>query len=102
MEELGKDIKDFEVIEPIDENTPGVKTMKMTQEDIDRLNQSMLDWEEERHRQEREAAEKAKEDYIRTIIDPDNPRELTDVLRKIAEELYFLHQNKAERPVYLR
>jgi hypothetical protein len=43
--------------------------------------------------------EKAKQDYIKSFIDPDNPRELTEIFKHIAEELYMLKNSKADREV---
>ena len=46
-----------------------------------------------------DAEEKAKQDYIKSFIDPDNPRELTEIFKHIAEELYMLKNSKADREV---
>lgn len=75
-------------------------TRPLTDEEMNDLQQSIEDWEEERLRQEAEAQEKHKQDYINNIVRPGETTEET--LRRIAETLYYLEQNKAERPVYLR
>lgn len=75
-------------------------TRPMTGKEINDFQQSIKDWEEERRRQEEEAQEKHKQDYINSIVRPGETTEET--LRRIAETLYYLEQNKAERPVYLR
>ena len=75
-------------------------TRPLTDEEMNDLQKSIEDWEEERLRQEAEAQEKHKQDYINNIVRPSETTEET--LRRIAETLYYLEQNKAERPVYLR
>jgi len=57
------------------------------------------DWMEAMRQQEIDAEEKAKQDYIKSFIDPDNPRELTEIFKHIAEELYMLKNSKADREV---
>lgn len=74
-------------------------TRPLTDEEMNDLQKSIEDWEEERLRQEAEAQEKHKQDYINNIVRPGETTEET--LRRIAETLYYLEQNKAERPVYL-
>ena len=98
---LGPEMEELVTVDKL----PSIESRPMSQEKIDALNQSFVNWEEERQRQEQEAAEKHKEDYIRRFINPDKPLELCDlpnIIRKIAEELYRLEQTKAERTVYLR
>ena len=98
---LGPEMKELVTVDKL----PGVEVRPMTQEEIDEWQRGITQWEEERQRQEQEAAEKHKEDYIRRFIDPDKPLELCElpnIIRKIAEELYRLEQTKAERTVYLR
>jgi chromosome segregation ATPase len=57
------------------------------------------DWMKAKRQQEIDAEEKAKQDYIKSFIDPDNPRELTEIFKHIAEELYMLKNSKADREV---
>lgn len=75
-------------------------TRPLTDKEMNDFQKSIEDWEEERRRQEAEAQEKHKQDYINNIVRPGETTEET--LRRIAEILYYLEQNKAERPVYLR
>ena len=60
---------------------------------------SIDEWMKAKRQQEIEAKEKAKQDYIKSFIDPDNPRELAEVIKHIAEELYMLKNSKADREV---
>lgn len=57
------------------------------------------EWMKAKRQQEIDAEEKAKQDYIKSFIDPDNPRELTEIFKHIAEELYMLKNSKADREV---
>ena len=57
------------------------------------------EWMKAKQQQEIEAEEKAKQDYIKSFIDSDNPRELAEVIKHIAEELYMLKNSKADREV---
>ena len=84
----------------IEQGQAQIITRPMTDKEINDFQQSIKDWEEERRRQEAEAREKHKQDYINNIVRPGETTEET--LRRIAETLYYLEQNKAERPVYLR
>ena len=75
-------------------------TRPLTDKEMNDFQKSIEDWKEERRRQEAEAQEKHKQDYINNIVRLGETTEET--LRRIAETLYYLEQNKAERPVYLR
>ena len=74
----------------------------MTDEELNQLRQSFSDWEEYKRKQEQEAEERHKQEYIDSIVTVREGETTEDVLRRIAETLYHLKQSKAERPVYLR
>lgn len=92
--------KTISIEDMVEKGQAQIITRPMTDKEINDFQQSIKDWEEERRRQEAEAREKHKQDYINSIVRPGETTEET--LRRIAETLYYLEQNKAERPVYLR
>ena len=81
----------------IEQGQAQIITRPMTDKEMNDFHQSIKDWEEECRRQKAEAQEKHKQDYINNIVRPGETTEET--LRRIAETLYYLEQNKAERPV---
>lgn len=109
MEKLGDNKKGVDLggeiisIEEIVENGEAkIVTREMTDEELNQLSQSFSDWEEAKWKQEQEAAERHKKEYIDSIVTIREGETIEDVLRRIAETLYNLEQSKAERPVYLR
>lgn len=109
MEKLGEKNKGVDLageiisIEEMVENGEAkIVTREMTDEELNQLRQSFSDWEEAKWKQEQEAAERHKKEYIDSIVTIREGETIEDVLRRIAETLYNLEQSKAERPVYLR
>ena len=109
MEKLGDNKKGVDLggeiisIEEMVENGEAkIVTREMTDEELNQLRQSFSDWEEAKWKQEQEAAERHKKEYIDSIVTIREGETIEDVLRRIAETLYNLEQSKAERPVYLR
>ena len=109
MEKLGENNKPVdlsgEIIsfeEMVENGEAKILTREMTDEELNRLRQSFSDWEECKRKQEKEAEERHKQEYIDSIVTIREGETFEDVLRRIAETLYHLEQSKAERPVYLR
>jgi DNA-binding GntR family transcriptional regulator len=98
--DLGGEIISFE--EMVENGEAKIVTREMTDEELNQLRQSFSDWEECKRKQEQEAAERHKKEYIDSIVTIREGETIEDVLRRIAETLYNLEQSKAERPVYLR
>jgi len=98
--DLGGEIISFE--EMIENGEAKIVTREMTDEELNQLGQSFSDWEECKRKQEQEAEERHKKEYIDSIVTVREGETIEDVLRRIAETLYHLEQSKAERTVYLR
>ena len=98
--DLGGEIISFE--EMVENGEAKIVTREMTDEEINNFQKSIADWEEAKWKQEQEAAERHKKEYIDSIVTVREGETIEDVLRRIAETLYNLEQSKAERPVYLR
>ena len=109
MEKLGENNKGVDIgaelisIEEMVENGEAkIVTREMTDEELNQLRQSFSNWEECKRKQEQEAEERHKQEYINSIVTVREGETIEDVLRRIAETLYHLEQSKAERTVYLR
>ena len=98
--DLGGEIISIE--EMVENGEVKIVTREMTDEELNQLRQSFSDWEECKRKQEQEAEERHKQEYIDSIVTIREGETIEDVLRRIAETLYHLEQSKAERPVYLR
>lgn len=98
--DLGGEIISFD--EMVENGEAKIVTREMTDEELNQLRQSFSDWEDARQKQEQEARERHKQEYINSIVTVREGETIEDVLRRIAETLYNLEQSKAERPVYLR
>jgi len=98
--DLGGEIISIE--EMVENGEAKIVTREMTDEELNQLIQSFSDWEECKRKQEQEAEERHKQEYINSIVTVREGETIEDVLRRIAETLYHLEQSKAERPVYLR
>ena len=98
--DLGGEIISFE--EMVENGEAKIVTREMTDEEMNNFQKSIVDWKDARQKQEQEARERHKQEYINSIVTVREGETIEDVLRRIAETLYNLEQSKAERPVYLR
>ena len=109
METLGENnkgvdisVEEISIDKMIEDGEAKVIIRDMTDEEMNNFQKSIADWEDARQKQEQEARERHKQEYINSIVTVREGETIEDVLRRIAETLYNLEQSKAERPVYLR
>ena len=109
MEKLGDNkkgvdisVEEISIDKMVEDGEAKVIIRDMTDEEMNNFQKSIADWEECKRKQEQEAEERHKQEYINSIVTVREGETIEDVLRRIAETLYNLEQSKAERPVYLR
>ena len=109
MEKLGDNkkgvdisVEEISIDKMVEDGEAKVIIRDMTDEEMNNFQKSIADWEDARQKQEQEARERHKQEYINSIVTVREGETIEDVLRRIAETLYHLEQSKAERTVYLR